>query len=122
VQIKAGDNVPLVLQIYDGATDVYPIAKVFSPTAEELHSVELEHQGSGLYVASVPMPYLSHITVQYKTYEDPGHTQLSGAYTIAAEVFFRLTSQSTGQANSELFGEISDVSLEGTIIEQQRSL
>jgi len=114
VQFKAGNSVPLVLQLFDGAANYHPLARVLGPTGDEIAEVELEHKVSGLYAGTVQMPSVPFVAVQYFVYQDEDRTQLASSYSLAAEVIQRATPE-VSSSMTDLVGQIDEISLDGSI-------
>jgi len=90
-RITVGQEVPVLLQIEDGATDQYPQAEIRDNEANLLTTLNLSHQASGLYVPSSAynMPDEQFIKITYIVYSDSGHTTESAIYLRAVDVFYR---------------------------------
>lgn len=88
--LKAGDTVPLVLQLFDGVTTKYVRATVTNQagTAVSGSPFTLTHQALGKYVnSSLVMPSgVSFIVAHYRVFDDAGFTTIS-SYADTAEVF-----------------------------------
>lgn len=73
IQVKEGDNIPLSLQLYDGATNKYVRAIIKDPTDVQLAGspASLSHIGEGMYKNSaLVMPLKDYLTVTYKVFQD----------------------------------------------------
>lgn len=90
--IQVAAEVPILLQIADGATDQYPQAEVRDNEANLLATYNLTHQASGVYIPSLPysMPDESFIKVTYIVFEDIGHLIESTVYERDLDVFYRV--------------------------------
>lgn len=88
--LKAGDTVPLVLQLFDGVTTKHVRATVTNQagTAVSGSPFTLTHQALGKYVnSSLVMPSgVSFIVAHYRVFDDAGFTTIS-SYADTAEVF-----------------------------------
>lgn len=88
--IKAGDTVPLVLQLFDGVTTKHVRATVTNQagTAVSGSPFTLTHQALGKYVnSSFVMPSgVTFLVAHYRVFDDAGFTTVS-TYADTAEVF-----------------------------------
>lgn len=113
-----GQEVPLTLQLNDGATTKYPRAKVFDDAGTELTGspVTLTHVASGLYKASsFVMPNKSFIIAQYLVYSDSGHTTLDTNYSLACDTFALESPSLFATTGSALAGIVTSGDLSGTV-------
>ena len=76
IKIVIGAEVPVLVQIADGATDQFPQAEIRDNEANLLTTLDLSHQASGVYVpaAAYTMPDETFIKITYIIYSDAGHT------------------------------------------------
>ena len=76
MKFKVNQYIPLVLQLSDEDTSLFPQVVIRDNTGVLIGSpIDLTHVGSGLYTnSSFQMPTNSFITMQYKVYQDAGHT------------------------------------------------
>ena len=89
VILEVGDVVPVVLQIVDGSTGLYPQAEIRDDQGSLLTTLDLSHEASGLYVPGSPyqMPNKIFIKVTYITYTDDVHTVESEIYMRDVDIF-----------------------------------
>jgi len=89
IKIQSGHEVPISLQINDGAVDQYPQAEVRTAGGVLLTTLDLSHVANGLYkpTASYNMPSTSALFVTYVVYRDSGHTVESDVYLRDLDVF-----------------------------------
>ena len=100
--IKVGDNVPIELQIADGATDQYPRALVYDQGSLILTTIDLVHDNQGNYSGSVyAMPDNEFIKVIYIVYSDAGYTTVNAKYERDLEIFYK-TNPMTDDAMVEM--------------------
>lgn len=115
--IKAGDTVPLVLQLFDGATNKHVQAVVTNQagTAVSGSPFTLTHQALGKYVNSaLAMPSgVSFIVAQYFVYDDAGFTTIS-SYADTSEVFNLFIDTSNNYPSLEAMVNGND-SIEGIV-------
>ena len=118
---KSGEALNLSLQLFDGATDKYPRARVFKTDGTELSGspVNLSHVGGGLYVNSdLTMPSVFSVYAQYKVYNDSGHTTISSDHSDSEERFDIVdnSGESGPCPNSvEVIAEIAENDIQATI-------
>lgn len=89
--LKIGETVPISLQLFDGATNKYPRARLYKIDGTELSGspVALSHIANGLYKNSAfSMPNENAVIVQYRVFNDAGFTTESGLHSAAMETFF----------------------------------
>lgn len=115
--IKAGDTVPLVLQLFDGATNKYVRATVTNQagTAVSGSPFTLTHQALGKYVnSSLVMPSgVSFIVAHYRVFDDAGFSTIS-SYADTADVFNLFIDTSNNYPSLEAIVSGSDA-LEGVV-------
>jgi len=89
VILEVGDVVPVVLQVVDGSTGLYPQAEIRDDQGNLLTTLDLSHEASGLYVPDSPyqMPNKIFIKVTYITYTDDVHTVESEIYMRDVDIF-----------------------------------
>lgn len=72
----AGDTIPLALVVEDGATTLFPVARVFSSAGAPVGSpIDLLHVSAGFYLASFIVPAAEKYVVRYDIFADALHTQ-----------------------------------------------
>lgn len=76
MKYKVNQYIPLVLQLSDEDTSLYPQVVLKDNTGANIGSpIDLTHRGNGLYSdESFQMPAFNFITAQFKVYQDAGHT------------------------------------------------
>lgn len=87
--IRVGDQIPLQLQLFDGATGKFPQAVVKDATGTAISGspFDLAHVANGHYSnLTAVMPSTAFVTIQYLVYSDAGHTTLDTGYSIDLEV------------------------------------
>ena len=86
-----GDEIAIVLQIVDGATDQYPQAIISDNEGNILTTLDLVHETNGLYVTASPytMPDKPYIKVVYIVWSDASHTTESSIYLRDLDIFVR---------------------------------
>ena len=90
--MKAGDFLPLVLQLGNGATGKFPQAYVRDAAGALITGApfDLPHISLGLYrLLTVQMPDTPHVTVQYIVYSDAGHTVIDPAHSSTVTIIQR---------------------------------
>jgi len=111
MDLLLGQEVPLALQLSNGATNKYPQARMFDDSGAELSGspVTLTHVGSGLYKASTfLMPSKPFIVAQYLVYSDAGHTTLDTDYPIASDAFSLLDLSILEMTRASLLGTLEE--------------
>jgi hypothetical protein len=73
IMVKAGDDMPLHLQLGDFETGKYPRAILRDDDGVFIKNVDLVDRGDGLYTAKEPMPS-SNTFATYKVFEDAGYS------------------------------------------------
>ena len=119
--VRAGDKVPLNLQIIEGDADKYVRAIVKDPLGADygLSPYVLTHVNEGLYSNNaLSMPGLSYLTAQYQVFEDAGFTIRSTKYGTPLDIFLRKGIDLVESSDAELSGEITDTNLIGYITEE----
>ena len=84
MNLKPGDKIPLVLQLFDNAVGKFVRAVVRDSSDAEISGspFALAHEASGLYTnAAAIMPNTPFISVQYLVYDDAGFTTLSSDHS-----------------------------------------
>jgi len=91
MNINVGSEVPVLLQISDGATNQFPQAEIRDKDGNVLTTLDLSHEASGLYVPSSPylMPDEEFIKIIYIVYSDASHTTESLMYLRDCDVFMK---------------------------------
>lgn len=92
MEIKVGDQVPLCIQLQDGAVDQHVRAVITDDTGSAVAGspVTLPHLSNGLYKSDLfLMPNFQYIRVQYLIYTDSGFTVLSTTEGIGLDVVNR---------------------------------
>lgn len=80
MNIKVGDKIPLVLQLFDNATTKFVRAVIRDATDAPISGspFTLAHEANGLYTNNAAvMPDTPFVSVQYLVYDDAGFTTLS---------------------------------------------
>jgi len=73
--LVSGDTIPLVLQLFDGATDQFPQAELWNlDTNVLIDTKNLVHRNEGLYSLMTEIMPNSRVAVTYIIYSDAGHT------------------------------------------------
>lgn len=73
ILVKAGNNMPLHLQLGEYDVGLYPIAILKDDSGAAYLTLDLTDRGDGLYTALSPMPS-KNIIATYKTYSDAAKT------------------------------------------------
>lgn len=81
---SVGDTVPLALVLWDGATGMFPRARVYSG-AVLITTIPLVHAADGYYYASWIPGTAGDFAVVYTVYSDAGFTTLAGNYELALD-------------------------------------
>lgn len=89
-KIIEGEKVPVVLQVQDGNENLFPQAIIRNQNNVQIALLDLGHTQNGEYVPSAPylMPSEEYIKIQFKVYEDAGHT-IESTYSLDIDVFTR---------------------------------
>lgn len=91
MKLKAGETVPLVLQLLDGETTKYVRATVKTQAGVAVSGspFSMAHEATGLYKSiTLDMPTsVEFIQVQYRVYDDSGLTTVS-TYADTTEIFY----------------------------------
>lgn len=92
IKIQAGSEVPVVLQLADGASDQFPQAEIRDNEANLLTTLNLIHQASGVYVpaSAYVMPNENFIKITYIVYSDAGHLTESAIHQRDIDVFYKV--------------------------------
>lgn len=89
-KIQVGDPVPVVLQMVQSVSNLYPQAEIRDDAANLLTTLDMTHEASGLYVAATyNMPDEEFIKVTYIVYTDAGHTTESTSYLRGFDSFIK---------------------------------
>ncbi len=97
--IRAGGSIPLSLQLYDGATGLYPKATVYNAAGTQIGAVGLTHVANGLYTnSSLAMPSTAYVVASYVVYTDAGMTVASTVYSRAVDIFALADDSATATA------------------------
>lgn len=82
----ATETVPIVLQLDDFATGLYPRAFIQEEdgTVGPLDTVDLDHVNEGLYLGQYQIPTADKFVIRYKVYTDASRTTESDDYEAAA--------------------------------------
>jgi hypothetical protein len=75
---------PIRLQLGDGATGLYPIARIRNQSDQIVADVVLTHIANGFYTGQFVASEPGVFSAVYMIYTDAGHTTLSG-YTLESE-------------------------------------
>lgn len=90
MNLKPGDKIPLVLQLFDNAVNKFVRAVVRDASDTQIAGspFALAHEANGLYTNSTAeMPNTPFISVQYLVYDDAGFTTLSSTHSsVAVEI------------------------------------
>lgn len=89
--LRVGDEVPIFIQLEDGATDQFPRVLVRDPSDVLLQTVDLSHAANGLYTPGTAyvMPDEDYIRLSAIIYSDSGHTTENTAYGRTAESYYK---------------------------------
>jgi len=87
ILVEEGDGIPIVLQIADGNTGLFPQAKIRSDAGDDLGTVSLSHIANGLYQTIFTMTDDPYISATYIVYTDAGHTVESDIYCRDVDTF-----------------------------------
>lgn len=72
---RPGESVPLVLVAEDGATDLFPRARVYSEGGTFVQNVDLSHVANGLYMVNYTLPAVAlKYVILFTVYADAGHS------------------------------------------------
>lgn len=118
---NVGDSIVLSLQLFDGATNKYPRARVFDADGSEISGspVALTHVAGGLYRnAALTMPDSAQVEAQYKVYDDAGFTTPSTTHSDALDVIYKtdVAPDSLVISDDDLVGVVSsEDSLSGSV-------
>ena len=109
LQIEVGQEVPVLLQIEDGATDQYPQAEIRDNGGNLITTLSLSHEANGCYTPLSPytMPDEDFIKITYIVYSDSGHTTESDIYLRGIDVFHKIDSD-------DYKADVSALALEAT--------
>ncbi len=91
--IIEGDEIPLVLFLEGGDTDLYPRAVIRDAAGAVVDTVDLTHQADGIYInagAAVLMPATPQVSVHFKVYAEATYTTESVRYNPVVDIFARL--------------------------------
>lgn len=108
--LAVGDPMPLLNQIFDYASDVFPLAYIRDDATLPAPGtpVILTHVALGLYAnITVPLPSSLFMSAQFVVYDDSGHTVVSGSDGGSMGIIF--------QEGSPLSSFPSDTGLVGII-------
>lgn len=85
---RAGQDIPLTLQIDDRNASKYVRARVFNPSQSEISGspASMAHISQGLYGATLIMPTVEYVRVVYEVYDDAGFTTSAVDYEWVSEV------------------------------------
>lgn len=88
-QVVVGNQVPVLLQIPDGTSTLYPQAVIRDAEDNLLTTLDLSHADNGVYVpaSAYTMPDEEFIRVTYIVYTNSGHTTESELYLRDVDVF-----------------------------------
>jgi hypothetical protein len=89
LRLRLGEDVPVFVQLEDGATNQFPRALVYDPDENLLQTIDLDHSANGLYVPGTPyvMPNEDYIRIVGIVYSDSGHTTLNTGYGRTSSVY-----------------------------------
>ncbi len=91
--IIEGDEIPLMLFLRGGESNLYPQAVVRDAAGAVIDTVNLTHQADGIYInagAAVLMPATPLVSVHFKVYAEATYTTESLRYSPAVDTFARL--------------------------------
>lgn len=79
MKLALGDQIPLRLQLSDGAAGMFPRAVVYKADGTIHATADLAHIANGLYGNTAQtMPNSAYVSAVYLVYSDAGHTTLAG--------------------------------------------
>lgn len=87
--LRAGDQIPLQLQLWDGSTSKFPRAFVNDATGASISGspFDLSHVANGQYSnLTAVMPSTPFVTLQFIVYSDAGRTIVDLNYSYAFEI------------------------------------
>lgn len=89
IKVKPGAEVPITLQLSDGATDQFPRALVYDNDENLLQTIDLDHEANGYYAPGTDytMPSEIFIRVVYIVYSNSGHTTENVSYSRSLDIF-----------------------------------
>jgi len=92
IMIEVGDECPIALKLYDEASDQYPQAVVIDNESNILITIDLVHEGYGMYIPATPyvMPDKEFVKVMYFVYTDVTHITKSIDYLDSYDIFRRI--------------------------------
>jgi len=97
-----GKPIPLSLQLTDREGNLFPIYTLFTQDGSVLGTGDLTHVADGFYVSLDEVLFPSgeeHLYLQYRIFDDSGHTQESADYESTLEIL-------TASDSSELYNLI----------------
>lgn len=105
--VAVGSQVPLNLQLFDEDATKFPQAVIYNPAGTVLSTIDLAHIASGLYSdTSFVMPNVAFVRVQFRTFNEVGHTTLSALHATVSDVFIsNLVAGSIVPLTVQLFDE-----------------
>lgn len=72
---RPGESVPLVLVAEDGATGLFPRARIYSEGGTFVANADLTHVANGMYLANYTVPGVAlKYVILFTVYLDAGHT------------------------------------------------
>lgn len=88
---KNGEDIPLTVQLEDQETGKYVRAKVLNPSDLDISGspVNMTHQSEGLYTATLTMPNVEYVRIQYQVFDDAGYSTPSDGYGWVGDVIER---------------------------------
>ncbi len=107
--LKVGDQIPVSLQLFDGATDKFVRAVIRDSAGSTISGspFSVPHVSGGQYSNTAAlMPSSAFVTVQFKVYTDSGFTTLDDSYEDDLDIFQLDDSRIEGEA--ELIGVVED--------------
>lgn len=87
----AGLSVTPNLQLFDGATDLFPVAYIFDDQYNLISILSLTHQSNGYYAAALSMPNFPEIYAVYEVFNEVEHLTSSSRYSFSGDIFTRDT-------------------------------
>jgi hypothetical protein len=85
--VEEGDGIPIVLQLADGNTGLYPQAVITADSGDLLDTINLTHVTEGLYQTVFTMTDDPYINATFIVYTDAGHTIESTIYQRDVDTF-----------------------------------
>ena len=116
VKLQVGEEIPIVLQIADGVSTLYPRAYIYDNDNNLLGNVNLEHKANGYYApangSEEIMPDEFFISIVFVVYTDSGHTTESTIYLRDLDIFYKVVPDDYKAVGFSIPGEY-DATLSG---------